>query len=267
MKSLRKLVSTFVVLFIPCAVQASTITVSAAASLAVSLKTIKQQYNNTYPQDKIHLNFASSSVLARQIQYGAKADIFISANKKWTEFLLHKNQLEKDSVMPLVSNQLIIAKNNRDHSNKHNQACYDQASTQNFLNTLINLNQRIVVADMQHVPLGLYTRQTLTRLNELEQIQSNLIPSANARSTLAFVEQKQVEFAFLYYSDAINSSKVDILCIIPSDFHDPINYYMAKVNHTKSPSNHKAVNRFYQFLQSNESKNRFVEHGFLNNIQ
>ncbi len=247
--------------------QAETLSISAAASLAPSLEQAAKLYKSIYADDTLKINYASSSVLARQIQYGAPADIYLSANKKWIDFLESKNRLLSNSIVPLISNQLVIAKNNHSISKNISQSCFDQGTTIAMIKTLGSLNQKIAVADMSHVPLGLYSKQVLINSGQFEQFSENLIPSANARSALAFVEQEHANFALLYYSDAINSDMVDIVCIIPSDFHDPINYYIAKVAQPRTPSQDKGrlIDRFYQFIQTSSVKRVFVDNGFLDN--
>jgi molybdate transport system substrate-binding protein len=247
--------------------QAETLSISAAASLAPSLNKVAKMYRDSYSDDLLQFNYASSSVLARQIEYGAPADIYLSANKKWVDFLASKDRLLNSSIMPLFSNQLVIAKNNHKIKTSLSHACFDQKATITMLKTLGSLNQKLIVADMTHVPLGIYSKQALVNTGQYELFASKLIPSANARSALAFVEQKHANFALLYYSDAINSDLVDIVCIIPSEFHDPIHYYLAKVTQKKTVTQEKAlsIERFYQFIQTDSVKRVFVDNGFLDN--
>ncbi len=248
-------------------IQAETLSISAAASLAPSLEQVAKVYESIYANDTLKINYASSSVLARQIQYGAPTDIYLSANKKWIDFLESKTMILSNSIAPFISNQLVIAKSNHSVSRKINQSCFDQATTIAMIKTLGSLNKKIVVADMTHVPLGIYSKQVLINSGQFALFTDKLIPSANARSALAFVEQEHANFALLYYSDAINSDMVDIVCIIPSDFHDPINYYIAKVSQPRELSQDKdrIIDRFYQFIQTSSVKRVFVDNGFLDN--
>lgn len=243
--------------------QAETLYVSAAASLAPSLSVIESAFHEQYPNDELVINYASSSVLARQIQYGAPADIYLSANKKWIEYLSNQQRLEKDSIISFVANQLVIAKTGTKTNTVLTQTCYDQSSTKATFNNIYEQNKKIIVADLGHVPLGIYTKQTLNTIGEFTNFQQRLIPSANARSALAFIEQGQADYAFLYYSDAINSTKVNVICIIPSDFHDPISYYLAKVVDTGRNKNSQSKDNFYHFLQSEAVKSILVKQGFL----
>lgn len=247
--------------------QAETLSISAAASLAPSLNKVAEKYHDAYPDDTLQFNYASSSVLARQIQYGSPADIYLSANKKWIDFLESKKRLSSASITPLFSNQLVIVKNNHGIKTNISQTCFDQNATIAMIKTLGSIDQKLVVADMTHVPLGIYSKQVLINSGQFERFAQKLIPSANARSALAFVEQNHAKFALLYYSDAINSDRVDIVCIIPSEFHDPINYYIAKVLKIKkvSPEKSLSIERFYQFIQTNSVKRVFVDNGFLDN--
>lgn len=247
--------------------QAENLSISVAASLAPSFERISQKFRTLNPQDTLQVNYGASSVLARQIQYGAPADLFISANKKWIEYLDAANKLSDDGFNHLVSNQLVLVKSRDTGANHLSQSCYDQSTTQNYLSFLAGIDDLVVVAEMSHVPLGIYTKQTLIKSGFYDKMLTKLIPSANARSTLAFIEQKQVDYGFLYYSDAINSKSIDIICIIPSDFHDPINYYFAKVQNTQNISQSKTelIARFSRYLTSDEVKAIFVSHGFLEN--
>lgn len=243
--------------------QAETVYISAAASLAPSLTIIESLYKESHPNDELVINYASSSVLARQIQYGAPADIYISANKRWINYLSEQNRIEQKSITPFIDNQLVIAKTGNKNNSALSQNCFDQASTKVTFDKIYKQNKKIVVADLEHVPLGIYTKQTLNALGDVSDDQYQLIPSANARSALAFIEQGQTEYGFLYYSDAINSTKVNIICIIPSVFHDPIRYYIAKVAVNTSRKNSQSKHNFYTFLQSVAVKKILVEQGFL----
>lgn len=245
--------------------QAETVSISAAASLAPSLNIIKDMYQKSNPEDSLVFNYASSSVLARQIEYGAPADLYLSANEKWVNYLQLKNKLIIDSIKPLITNQLVVAKRLSDVNGRITQSCYDQNITKELISNIAALKKNIVVADMQHVPLGIYSKQALQATKQYSQIKTQLIPTANARSALAFLEQGQVEYAFLYYTDAINSKKVEIVCIIPSDFHDQISYYLSKVKPLRQTTQEedKAIHDFYLFLQEDAVKHVFVEQGFL----
>lgn len=264
---LKNIRHSLLLLLTTTSLSAETISISAAASLAPSLEKVATEFKLRNPGDSLIFNYASSSVLARQIQYGATANLYLSANRKWIDFLNTQQKLEKQSVRPFLVNQLVIAKAANDKRNRINQSCFNQSSTINLIKGLAEQSDHILVADMTHVPLGIYSKQAINSSGTLSQLKSKLIPTANARSALAFVEQGQADYAFLYYSDAVNSNKVEVICIIPSDFHDPINYYLAKVIPLKQPNESKIslTQRFYDFLQTKPAKEIFVKQGFLEN--
>ncbi|TBR42157.1 molybdate ABC transporter substrate-binding protein [Marinomonas agarivorans] len=244
--------------------KAETVVVSAAASLAPALTQIQTIFEQKTGH-KIVLNHAASSVLARQIVYGFDSHLFLSANKKWLDYLVQYKQLaHTDTVtihgaVPIIANQLVLAQTLRQ---TNNAPMLQGESISEKLQSLLQYNEPLAVGDINYVPLGEYTKQTLESVDLFADFDGKLILANNARSALAFIEKGQVNFGIIYLSDANQSNNVRIVQKIPSILHDNIHYYLAKVTTNKNSAS-IAVDAFYQFLQSDTALHIFLENGFL----
>jgi len=252
---------------------ADVIFVHAASSLSSSLEEIREKFEKT-KSNNIIFNFASSSVLAKQIEYGLKSDLYISANKKWIDYLITKNKLDPLTIKKLIANQLVLARSlyvkeqDLKHFSvvEHNNSNHSILEERNFvknMDVIKKLQQLIIVADTAHVPLGEYTKQALSKIGLFSELKAQLIPTSNARSALAFIEQGQASFAILYRSDAKNSNKTKIVQIIPQTYHEPIIYYLVKsrkaVDQVKTSLD---VDEVYNFLLSDDAQSIFQKQGF-----
>lgn len=276
----------FTLLFSTSLSWADNITVSAASSLSPSLLEIKslfeKQTNHT-----VTFNFAASSVLARQIEYGFSSHLYISANQKWIDYLIEKTKLDKQSRTPLVANELVLAssltakafpkkvpkKKPKKESEKEHKKGLKEETESNFeaekerlifhLSTLKKLGHPLIIADASHVPLGEYTKQALTNVHLFSSMKSLFIPSNDARSALAFLERGQADYGILYRSDAEASKKVRIQQYVPLQLHGPINYYLVKVCCAQSQSSlasESAIDALYRFLLSDKITEIFQKH-------
>ncbi|GIC75675.1 molybdate ABC transporter substrate-binding protein [Moritella sp. F3] len=231
------------------------ITVFAAASLTNALAEVGNAFkaDNIVNPSKINpvFVFASSSTLARQIAQGAPAQIYLSANQKWMDYLVEKKAVLASSKVTLLRNALVlIAPNNSsvDHIvlNKHwniTQAVGDS---------------RIAVGDPDHVPAGRYAKQALSNLDLWQQAMPLLARANNVRGALALVERGESPFGIVYATDAQIAKKVKVVAAFPSNSHKPIEYPLVLVEHTPSA----ATSTFYQYLQSDAAQAIFVKYGF-----
>lgn len=245
-----KLVNTLCVLAtLPLSHVAQALTVYAAASLTEPLQHIATQYEKQHKQN-VKLVFAASSTLARQIANGAPADIYISANQKWMNYLAKQGAIIASTRYDLVHNQLVLIA----------PASSDQANVElDTLQSLTPLLQggRLALGNVDHVPVGIYARQALRKLTLWDSVKSHLAMSSNTRAALAFVERDATPLGIVYASDAHSSKQVRVLATFPDDSHEPIRYPVAQINE-KDPSN----TAFLAYLKTEEAQASLRRYGF-----
>ncbi len=251
-RDLRKVLF-LIAVFFPLAVTRSTawadkILVSAAASLTDVLKEISTGYRTNSKHTPI-FNLGPSSGLARQIEQGAPADIFFSADLPQMDTLEKKNLLEPGTRKNLLSNQLVII------------VPADSRLVISSLKDLLKPDiKKIALAEPSSVPVGVYTRKYLSDENLWEQVKPKIVPVQDVRATLASVESGNVEAGFVYKTDAAISNTAKIACEVPVDKGPKITYPAAIVKESK----HKdAARDFMNYLQSPAAKHAFRKYGFV----
>ncbi len=228
--------------------QADSVTVFAAASLMDSLKKIAAGYEAS-SQDKIVFNFAGSSVLARQIEEGAPADIFFSADEAQMDQLQKRELIAIPTRVDRLANSLVII------------VSADSSIRINAPDDLARADvHRIALADPKAVPAGVYAKEYLQRKNLWRSVEAKVVPTANVRGALAAVESGDIEAAIVYKTDAAISKKVKVALEILAADGPKITYPMAEL---KGAPDHKAARRFMQFLQSPKAGHVFTEFGFV----
>lgn len=229
---------------------AEKITVFAAASLTNALQDIATEYQKGKEVEVVS-SFASSSTLARQIEQGAPADMFISADQQWMDYAIDKQQMVKDTRYTLLGNELVLiaAKSAKQDKITINQ----QTDWAKLLN-----GGRLSVGDPDHVPAGLYAKEALQNLGAWTTLEPQLARANNVRSAMAMVEREEAPLGIVYGSDAVASDKVKVIAIFPEDSHKPVEYPMAIVKDHQTP----AVTAFYDYLKSPQAAAIFERYGF-----
>lgn len=223
------------------------ITVFAAASLTNAITEIAAAYEKGKTV-KIQTSFASSSTLAKQIEKGAPADIFISADTKWMDYLQDKLAIDAASRTDLLTNHLVlIAPKGKTFKVEMNKGF-------NFAGAF---SGRLCTGETESVPAGIYARQSLKHLNWWDSIKMRLVGTQDVRAALVFVERGECEAGVVYETDAMVSSKVDTVAKFPDNSHDPIIYPLAL---TKGAS--VQAQDFYQYMKSESAKTIFIKYGF-----
>jgi molybdate transport system substrate-binding protein len=227
---------------------ADNILVSAAASLTDVLKEISTAYQ-AKSKHTVKFNFGPSSGLARQIDEGAPADIFFSADLPQMDNLDKKSRLEPGTRKNLLSNQLVII--------VPPESKLTMSSPKDLLKGDV---KRIALAEPSSVPVGVYTSKYLTDEGMWEQIKPKIVPVQDVRATLASVESGNVEAGFVYKTDAAVSKKVKIVYEVPIDKGPRITYPVAIVKESKRK---EAARDFLSYLQSSAAKDAFKKYGFV----
>lgn len=228
--------------------RAATVNVFAAASLTESLKEIAAAYEKQ-SGDKIIFNFGASSFLARQIEEGAPADVFFSADEARMDGLGKKNLIVKETRRSRLSNLLVIV--------VAADSPLSLASAPDLAGSKV---KRIALADPKTVPAGIYSKQYLQKLKLWAALEPKIVPTDNVRAALAAVESGNVEAGMVYKTDAAISKKVKVACEVPRAEGPAINYPMAVVKEARQP---EAARALVKHLNTEEAGRVFQKFGFI----
>jgi molybdate transport system substrate-binding protein len=234
--------------FAPAHGRADEILISAAASLTDALKEIATSYQ-TKSRHTVEFNFGSSSGLARQIDEGAPADMFFSADLPQMENLDKKGRLEPGTRKNLLSNQLVII--------VPADSKLGLSSPKDLLKAEV---KRIALAEPSSVPVGVYSKKYLGDVGLWNKVEAKVVPVQDVRATLAAVESGNVEAGFVYKTDATGSKKVRIVYQVPIDKGPKITYPVAIVKESKRKD---AARDFMNYIQSPAGKDAFKKYGFV----
>ena len=237
-------------LLLPIAAQAQELTVFAAASLTDALKDISALWQKE-DHPALRQSFASSSTLARQIEQGAPANLFASADEKWMDYLATHNLIAADTRKNLLGNDLVlIVPANKPTTIKIGPG-FDIAS-------LLGANGRLTTGDPAHVPVGIYAEQALKKLGVWDAVAPRLARTDDVRAALLLVERGEAPAGIVYSTDAAASKAVVIAGTFPADSHDPITYPFAVTKAGDTPQ----ARALLRFLTEAASRDVFVRHGF-----
>lgn len=205
---------------------------------------------NKQGNEKCVISCAASSTLAKQIAQGAPADIFISANPKWMDYLSEKGLIEPETRLDLLGNRLVLIAPISNDSLIEITPGLDLAG-------LLG-KERMAMGDPDHVPGGIYGKQALMTLGMWDDIKDRVAPMKDVRAALVMVERGETPFGIVYSTDARISEKVRIVDAFPETSHPPITYPGAIVAEKKSP----ATKKLMSFLQSPKARAVFLKYGF-----
>ena len=229
------------------------VTVFAASSLTDAVTTIAEQHEIETGQS-VRLSFASSSTLARQIEGGAPADIFISASADWMEYLAERNLILAGSHIAPIGNRLVWI-GPADQPAPPQDALSNAASLQQYLGGI----GRIAMGDPAHVPAGIYGKEALASLGLWSRFAPNVVQTDNVRAALRLVASGQVPFGIVYVTEARAEARVRIIHRFPPSRHQDIPYPMAIVAGKDRP----AVRALWPRLQSPAAGDIFRANGFI----
>ena len=227
---------------------AADLQVFAAASLTDAMKEIGAGFEK---QTGIHVsfNFGASNLLARQIEEGAPADIFVSADEAKMDQLQKGGLIDPSSRRDLLGNSLVIV------------APADSTLTIVTVADLIKPEiKKIALADPAAVPAGIYAREFLTHEGLWEKLKTKVVPTENVRAALAAVESGNVDAAFVYKTDAAISKQVRVIHAIQEKDAPAISYPVAILKESKSRG---AAEQFAHYLQSSAATEVFERFGFV----
>jgi molybdate transport system substrate-binding protein len=231
-----------------CGVQAAEVHVFAAASLTHALREIGTNYFKQ-SGDKLVFNFGASSLLARQIEQGAPADIFFSADEEKMDYLQERNLIAKETRRTPLSNLLVIV------ISKESRASI--SSGRDLTNAMI---KRLALAEPKTVPAGIYAKKYLEKIGLWGQIAPKVIPTENVRGALSAVESGNADAAIVYHTDAASSEKVRVAYQVPLEETPDITYPVAVLKGSKDFARAKNA---LDHLVSSAALEVFRKHGFI----
>lgn len=223
--------------------------VFAAASLTNVLGDLSKAFESS-TGTPLKLSFAASSVLARQIEAGGKADVFISADQEWMDYLQARNLIDKSSRRNLVGNRLVLIAPADSKLELGIAPGFDLAGALG--------KGRLATGDPDTVPVGRYARSALTSLGIWDEIQDRLVRADNVRSAMMFVARGEVPLGIVYNTDALVDSKVRIVDTFPANSHPPITYPAAVIKGARGEAA-----TFVAFLTGPEAADTWKKAGFL----
>ena len=221
--------------------------VFAAASLKDALDAVIVEYPG---EAAITASYASSSVLARQIEQGAPADVFISANSEWMDYLAERDLIRADTRADLLGNGLVLV------APAASDVALEIAPGFDLVGALGG--GRLAMGDPDHVPAGIYGKAALESLGVWHAVAPQVARADNVRAALALVARDEAPLGIVYRSDALAEPGVRVVDAFPEDSHPPIVYPIALVAGGQQP----AAAGLVDFLKSPAAAPLFERAGF-----
>jgi molybdate transport system substrate-binding protein len=239
-----------IVLQLPLHAWAREVTVFAAASLTDAMKDVSAKWVEA-GHPALRMSFGSSSTLARQIEQGAPANVFASADEKWMDYLVDKKLIADGTRKSLLGNDLVLVV-------AADKPMHVTIGKSFDLGGLLGANGRLTTGDPAHVPVGIYAEQALKKLGMWDTISPRLARTEDVRAALLLVERGEAPAGIVYATDAAVSKAVMIAGTFPADSHDPVSYPFAV---TKSGDTQEA-RMLLAFLTGPAARAVFVQRGF-----
>ena len=225
------------------------IVVFAAASLTNVLQELGDDFAKETSQP-VKFSFAASSVLARQIENGAPADILFSADLEWMDYLQTRKLIQIGSRHDVLGNRLVLV--------APADSKIELKIAPNFPLAKSLGKSRLATGDPESVPIGKYAREALTKLGVWSAIEDRLVRAESVRSALAFVDRGEAELGIVYETDALIDKKVRVVDVFPENTHSPITYPIALTSVAKAD----AV-KFSDYVRGPNGDAAFKKYGFL----
>jgi molybdate transport system substrate-binding protein len=225
-----------------------TLLVFGAASLTNVLDELGPSYTQATGQP-VKFSYAASSALVRQLESGAGADVFLSADEDWMNYVQERSLIRTDSRINLLGNRLVLV------------APADSTSTLKIaakfgLRAALG-DGRLALADPDSVPAGKYARAALTSLGVWDEVAGHLVLGDSVRTALAFVDRGECPFGIVYETDALIDRKVRVVDNFPDSSHAPIVYPVAVTLKAQA-----GAEKLVEFLRGPVGRAAFVKYGF-----
>ncbi|HMM77714.1 MAG TPA: molybdate ABC transporter substrate-binding protein [Gammaproteobacteria bacterium] len=228
---------------------AAELTVFAAASLTDVLPALADAYAKTH-EDELRFSFAASSALARQIEAGAEADVFVSADEEWMNYAAERKLLLTDTRAVVAGNRLVLI-----------GGAERAPVTVDAKLPLAELlgDGRLALGDPAHVPAGRYAQLALEKLGLWSSVKDRLAPAESVRVALMYVTRGETPLGIVYATDARGVQGVKVLGEFAADTHPPIHYPAAVLAQTAAP---EAARAFVAWLSGPAARAVWGRYGF-----
>lgn len=233
----------FVILF-SVEAPAAEVNLSIAASLKDVINELSDGFARKRPGVKILKNYGGSGALAKQIANGAPADIFISANLEWMDYLKDRKLVEMSSIGTFTYNSLVFA----GPADKKVTGMRDLAKL-----------ERIAIGSPKSVPAGEYAMEAMKKAGIDKQLDKKLVMAKDVRDCLMYAERGEVDGSFVYRTDALQARQSKVLFTVPRELYSRVVYPMAL---TTAGAKNRDAEAFFRYLQSDEARAVLRKFGF-----
>ncbi len=223
--------------------------VLAASSLQESMTDIADAWSAMGHARPV-ISFAATSALARQIEAGAPADLFLSADESWMDAIDRKGLIKPGTRQALLSNRLALVAPTRSKAQLRIKTGFPLTSALG--------RGRLVMADPDTVPAGRYAKAALQTLGVWTEVAPKIARAENVRAALALIERGAAPLGIVYATDAKASKKIRVIGLFPADSHPPIVYFLARLESATHPD----AAAFSRFLRSPQAQRIFIRYGF-----
>jgi molybdate transport system substrate-binding protein len=224
--------------------QAADINLSIAASLKDVINELSDSFARKNPGVKFLKNYGASGALAKQIENGAPADIFISANMEWMDYLKNKKLVDLSSIGTFAYNTLVFAGS----AEKKVAGMQDLARL-----------EKIAIGSPKSVPAGEYAMAAMKKAGIDTQMEKKLVMARDVRDCLMYSERGEVDGSFVYRTDALQAKQTKILFTVPQDLYPRVVYPMSL---TTAGAKNRDAAAFIKYLQSVEARATLSKFGF-----
>jgi molybdate transport system substrate-binding protein len=236
---------------LPACAQTKSVTLFAAASLKTAFDDIAAEWQKETGKSA-RISYAASGPLAKQIEAGAPADIFISADARWMDYAVERRLIKPETRRNLLGNALVLV------APSDSEAQPLEVNAQTDLPALLGPDGRLAMSQPKSVPAGAYAEQALTSLRLWEKVKDRIAQTENVRATLLFVARGEAPLGIVYRSDAHAEPKVKVLGTFAESSHAPIVYPLAIVATSVNPD----AKAFYDYLASPAASAIFKRESF-----
>jgi len=245
----HSIISSFIfLLFSQSASATETVLLYAAASTSHAITEVINQFNRTTADIKVKVSFASSSTLAKQIEAGAPAHLYLSANPAWMDYLQQRQLIVNQSRKNLLTNKIVLV------TPKGKPIVVKMENNFNFSD---QMKGKLCLGNTAHVPAGIYAKQALISLGWWNKVKSKVVGSKDARASLALIERGECTAGIVYSTDASASKKIQLIAEFPENTHEPIVYPVATLDRATN-----AANTFLNYLNTSNTAEIFIKYGF-----
>jgi molybdate transport system substrate-binding protein len=224
---------------------ATEVHLSIALGMRDAFNEIAAAYEKKQPDVTLLINYAAAGVLAKQIVQGAPADIFVSANHHWMNYLVAKQCVPADQIHIFAYNSLVFVGRKN--------------ASVNTLSDVVRL-ERIALGSPKSVPVGEYAKQALQAAGLYEKVQNKLVLAKDVRQALLYADRGEADGAFVYRTDALLAKTAVVLLEVPQSLYDKVTFVVAPT--TSGLSSPQAL-AFFDFLQTGQANEILEKYGYV----